>query len=74
MKKIMVSFLFIMTCSSPQPLMQSGSPDVRKVSNHIKVEGNANDITFNYYRIYGATEYEMDSLKNILNKQKTDSL
>lgn len=72
--RYIVTLAFLLTCSSPQPLMQSGNPDVRKVSNHIKIKGDSNTVNFHYYRIYGASQSKIDSLQNKLRKISTDSI
>ncbi len=75
MKKSIL-ILFLVSCATHQkPIISSGSPDVRKVNNHIRIKGDSNTVNFFYYRIYGATNKEIDSLKKIRQIElKNDSL
>jgi len=51
MRYIMVAVLLMVTCSAPQPLMQSGNPTVDKINTKVIIRGDSNHVEINYYLI-----------------------
>jgi len=61
MKSIIMTILLI-GCTYPKSLLMRVDIEIRKVNNKIVIKGDSNVVNFNYVRIYGIDEYQIDSL------------